>query len=104
MPRLMHAVIIFNPNSTGDSPALAQQFADDLQQWDAHLHIVLKKTERHGHGGKITEEAAKRLGDKLLVVSVSGHGGHHEVINGVMRAVNNGNKAPYCAVLPGGNA
>ncbi|WP_284976985.1 diacylglycerol kinase family protein [Arthrobacter sp. efr-133-TYG-104] len=94
-------VIIFNPNSTGDAPELAQQLHDKLQDLISYApEIVLRPTEHAGHAVDLARDAA--TGDRsVLVVSVSGDGGYNEVVNGVMQA---GNPKAVCAVLAAGNA
>lgn len=93
--------IIFNPNSTGNSPDMARELADQLQQEGHEPH--LKETERAGHATDLAYEAA--TGSKRpLIISVSGDGGYHEVINGALKAVDKAKASPVCAVLPGGNA
>ncbi|MFJ6455333.1 diacylglycerol/lipid kinase family protein [Paenarthrobacter sp. NPDC091669] len=94
-------VIIFNPNSTGDAPELAQQLHDRLKELLSYQpEIILQPTEHAGHAVDLAREAAGRGGD-VLVVSVSGDGGYNEVVNGVMQA---GNPRAVCAVRAAGNA
>ncbi|MBM7795019.1 diacylglycerol kinase family protein [Paenarthrobacter ilicis] len=94
-------VIIFNPNSTGDAPELAQQLHDKLKSLLSYNpEIVLQPTEHAGHAVDLAREAAAKGGD-VLVVSVSGDGGYNEVVNGVMQA---GNPKAVCAVRAAGNA
>jgi diacylglycerol kinase (ATP) len=94
-------VIIFNPNSTGDAPELAQQLHDDLKDLLSYQpDITLQPTEHAGHAVELAREAAAKGGD-VLVVSVSGDGGYNEVVNGVMQA---DNPQAVCAVLAAGNA
>ena len=81
-------VIIFNPNSTGDAPELAQQLHDRLKELLSYQpEITLQPTEHAGHAVDLAREAAGKGGD-VLVVSVSGDGGYNEVVNGVMQAGN----------------
>jgi diacylglycerol kinase (ATP) len=94
-------VIIFNPNSTGDAPDLAEQLRArlaDLLPYAAD--ITLQPTEHAGHAVELARDAAGAGGD-VLVVSVSGDGGYNEVVNGVMQA---GNPSAVCAVMAAGNA
>jgi diacylglycerol kinase family enzyme len=92
------AVVIFNPNSTGDSESNAREFARRLSKSDTTLSVKIVATEYAGHAEEIASEYA---GDsKTLVVSSSGDGGYNEVINGVL-----GSKGTCAvAVLPSGNA
>ncbi|MET3368639.1 UNVERIFIED_CONTAM: diacylglycerol kinase (ATP) [Jeotgalibacillus campisalis] len=94
-------VIIFNPNSTGDAPELAQQLHHRLKELLTYQpEIRLQPTEHAGHAVDLARDAASKGGD-VLVVSVSGDGGYNEVVNGVMQA---GNPRAVCAVRAAGNA
>ncbi|MFF2841181.1 diacylglycerol/lipid kinase family protein [Paenarthrobacter sp. NPDC057981] len=94
-------VIIFNPNSTGDAPELAQQLHQRLKEILSYEpELILQPTEHAGHAVDLAREAAAKGGD-VLVVSVSGDGGYNEVVNGVMQA---GNPRAVCAVRAAGNA
>ncbi len=93
------ATVIFNPNSTGGAQALAEQLRRDVASRLPELSVQLCGTERAGHAVELAEAAARRGGS--LIVSVSGDGGYHEVVNGVMRA---GDTDAVCAVLAAGNA
>lgn len=95
--------LIYNPNSTGDSQAIAKEFKKDLNKLRPDCEIILQKTTHAGHGEELGYKLAKKGADTLLI-SVSGDGGYHELVNGVMKAVDEGIRAPICAVLPGGNA
>ena len=101
--RFKKAVIIYNPNSTGNSEALAIEFRDGLKKLARREDIILQETTHAGHGEELGYNLTKRH-KNLLLVSVSGDGGYHELINGVMRAVDEGAPSPICAILPGGNA
>ncbi|MEO6513336.1 MAG: diacylglycerol kinase family protein [Candidatus Saccharimonadales bacterium] len=98
-----HIVIIYNPNSTGDSPSIAKKFAAEARTYLDASDVQLKETEHAGHAETLAYDAAKSLPD-VLIVSVSGDGGYHEVINGALRAQAKDGSKPVCAVLPGGNA
>ena len=93
-------IIIFNPKSTGDGPALAKKLATDLRKAAPDLDVELLKTRHQGHAAKLAEKPSPGK-EPILVVSASGDGGYHEVVNG---AINSGAKAPMCMVLPSGNA
>ncbi|MBT2567132.1 diacylglycerol kinase [Arthrobacter sp. ISL-85] len=101
-PRTFRSIaIIFNPNSTGDAPALAGQLRDSLNGLLPYApDIGLQPTNHAGHAVQLAREAAAGGGD-VLVVSVSGDGGYNEVVNGVMQA---GNPDAVCAVMAAGNA
>ena len=91
--------MIFNPNSTGDAPALAEQFRDELAERLPDLPVELRPTEHAGHAQDLARDAA--ASGRPLIVSVSGDGGYNEVVNGVMDA---GNAGAVAAVIGAGNA
>ncbi len=94
-------VIIFNPNSTGDAPKLAEQLRSNLAGLLPYApDIRLQPTEHAGHAVELARDAAGS-GGHVLVVSVSGDGGYNEAVNGVMQS---GNPNAVCAVMAAGNA
>ena len=94
-------VIIFNPNSTGDAPKLAEELRTRLGELLPYAaDIRLQPTDHAGHAVELARNAASSSRD-VLVVSVSGDGGYNEVVNGVMQA---GNPNAVCAVMAAGNA
>jgi diacylglycerol kinase family enzyme len=94
-------VIIFNPNSTGDAPRLAEKLRDRLVELLTYSpEIRLQPTSHAGHAVELAREASV-TGNNVLVVSVSGDGGYNEVVNGVMQG---GNPKAVCAVMAAGNA
>ena len=100
--RFESIVIIFNPNSTGDAPRLAEQLKDRLAELLPYpADVRLQPTEHAGHAVDLARQAAAAGGDRVLVVSVSGDGGYNEVVNGVMQS---GNRDAVCAVMAAGNA
>ncbi|MBC7707862.1 diacylglycerol kinase [Polaromonas sp.] len=103
MTSFTRAVVIYNPNSTGDSQAIAKEFCVELRKLRPKAKVTLTETTHAGHGEELGYELTKK-GKDLLLVSVSGDGGYHELVNGAMKAVDEGAAAPICAVLPGGNA
>ena len=94
--------VIYNPNSTGSSKTLATNFAQRLQQRLPKQQIELIATEHAGHGEEIAYDLAKKY-TSPLIISSSGDGGYHDVINGLMRAQEEGAK-PVAGLLPAGNA
>ena len=92
--------IIFNPNSTGDAPQLAQELATQLAERLPGVPTTLTETEHAGHAEELAKTAAHKS-KKPLIISVSGDGGYHEVVNGVMSA---GNPGAVAAVHAAGNA
>lgn len=93
------AVVIYNPHSTGNAPQLADRLREDLAELAPELAVVMCPTEHEGHGRELAEAAAAQ--GQPLVVSVSGDGGYNEVVDGLMRAANDG---AVGAVLAAGNA
>ncbi|MHA7189711.1 diacylglycerol/lipid kinase family protein [Arthrobacter sp. MDT2-16] len=99
-PRRFDAItIIFNPNSTGDAPTLAEELRNELAPALPETDVRLTPTEHAGHAIDLAREAASA--GNALVVSVSGDGGYNEVVNGVMAS---GRDDVVSAVLAAGNA
>ncbi|MDB5168348.1 MAG: putative lipid kinase [Candidatus Saccharibacteria bacterium] len=100
MTTIKKIIIIYNPNSTGDG----KSNAENLQKQLAHIStisVTLRPTEFAGHA----EEIVKKLPnyDTTMVISSSGDGGYHEVINGVLSHGENTTKI-ITGLLPSGNA
>ncbi|GAA1327505.1 diacylglycerol/lipid kinase family protein [Pseudonocardia xinjiangensis] len=93
-------VVIFNPNSTGRAPELAEELRAELADRSPDLPVTMSPTQHAGHGRDLAREAAA-AGGRPLIVSVSGDGGYNEVVDGVMKA---GNPDVVCAVMAAGNA
>ncbi len=94
-------IIIYNPNSTGDSAGNATRLHDELtSSLGTSVGISLVPTEYAAHAEQIARDAAKKYTDVLLISS-SGDGGYNEVVNGV---ITSGNRRAVCMVLPSGNA
>ena len=91
-------IIIFNPNSTGDSEYNAKDLKKKLVAAGYDGTVELVGTKFAGHAEEITEQRGEDEG--VLVVSSSGDGGYGEVVNGILQS---GGKAAV-AVLPSGNA
>ncbi|WP_345711816.1 acylglycerol kinase family protein, partial [Kineococcus glutinatus] len=96
-------VVVFNPNSTGDAPGNAHELRDQLAERRGDLAVELAGTQHAGHAEEIAERAVTEH-PATLVVSASGDGGYHEVVNGVVRARRGTPGAGVCAVLASGNA
>src|SRR6478672_13590354 len=92
------AVVIYNPNSTGDSEKNAKQFADDLKNESSEISIEIVATKYAGHAEEIAAEYADEK--NTIIISSSGDGGYNEVINGSL----SGKAECAVAVLPSGNA
>ncbi|NAZ83627.1 diacylglycerol kinase [Kineococcus sp. R8] len=96
-------VVVLNPNSTGDGPSNARALRDDLSERAPTVTVDLVETQHAGHAEELAYDAVRTHGD-VLVVSASGDGGYHEVVNGVVRAGRDGAVGGAAAVLPSGNA
>jgi diacylglycerol kinase family enzyme len=94
--------VIYNPNSTGSGEKLARQFEAKVREQLPKQKIELVQTEHAGHGEELSYEIAK-ASKHPLIVSSSGDGGYHDVVNGAMRATREG-FAPTTSLLPAGNA
>ncbi len=94
--------IIYNPNSTGSSESMAKEFAAELQRAIPEQSIDLIATEYAGHAEKLAYDIATSS-NRPLIISSSGDGGYHEVINGAMQAQAEG-AHPTTSLLPAGNA
>lgn len=96
------AAVIYNPRSTGSAKVKAQRLHKRLLRLGLNGRLI--ETKRPKHAEQIARDVASSS-DRPLIISVSGDGGYHEVINGVMKAVV-AKKAgtPVCAVEAGGNA
>jgi diacylglycerol kinase (ATP) len=92
-------VIVFNPQSTGDAPASAEELRAELARRLPDVPLELCPTRYAGHAREIAREVAAT--GRPLLVSVSGDGGYNEVVNGVVLA---GNDHAVCAVRAAGNA
>lgn len=95
-------VVVFNPNSTGDAPEDAARFRDELSERVPDLSVELLETEYAGHAEELASQAVLDV-PGTLVVSASGDGGYHEVVNGVMSAIKAGGRG-FATVVASGNA
>ena len=93
------AVVIFNPQSTGDAPRSSAGLRDELAIRLPALPVELCPTRHAGHARDLARDAART--GRPLIVSVSGDGGYNEVVNGVLDAAN---PDAVCAVRAAGNA
>jgi len=94
--------IIYNPNSTGSSKTLAEEFKSEIQNRIPEQKVKLIPTKYAGHAEKLAYKISKRT-KSPLIFSSSGDGGYNEVVNGAMRAQNKG-YTPTTGLLPAGNA
>lgn len=105
MPPIAEVVVVFNPQSSGDGERLAHELQERLHAAAPDLPVELVATEHAGHGRELAARHAARATPEhvVLVVSASGDGGFHDVVNGVVDA---GGAAvgAAAAVLAAGNA
>ncbi|MNH14253.1 Diacylglycerol kinase [compost metagenome] len=94
--------IIYNPKSTGSSERLARELEARLRADLPGQEIELIATGYKGHGRELAYSIAM-ASKNPLIISSSGDGGYHEVINGAMRAQSEG-AHPTTGLLPAGNA
>lgn len=94
-------VIIYNPNSTGNSEHNAKVFKKRLEAKRVKAKLTIISTDHAGHAEEIAERYASGK-TNVLIVSSSGDGGYNEVVNGVLKVAHHDNVAT--AVLPSGNA
>lgn len=94
--------IIYNPKSTGQSEELTQDFAAKIRQRLPDQQVELIATEYAGHAEELAYSLASSY-EKPLIISSSGDGGYNEVVNGAMKAQNEG-ATPTTGLLPAGNA
>lgn len=94
--------IIYNPNSTGHSRPLAEALRRDLKATLPDQTVKLMPTKYAGHAEKLAYQLAK-ASKRPLIISSSGDGGYHEVVNGLMKAHAEGAR-PIAGLLPAGNA
>lgn len=98
--KIDEVVIIYNPKSTGNSAENAKQLRADLKERSFKTPVKLFPTKHRGHA----EEIAKQYADKkqvTLIISSSGDGGYHELINGILHS---DAKNIIAGLLPSGNA
>lgn len=102
MPTFKQIAIIYNPNSTGPSKLAAKWLERGLRRRLPDTPVDLIATKHAGHAESIAYDYAVKY-SPVLVISSSGDGGYHEVVNGIMNASSDNSDA-FCAVLPAGNA
>lgn len=97
-------LIIYNPFSTsGRAKQKAVRLTRQLKR-KGFVNVKLRKSEFPGHSEQLAYEEAKRE-QNPLIISVSGDGGYHEVVNGALRAQSTDKKVrPICAILAAGHA
>ncbi len=93
---------MYNPVSTGPSKANANELAEQIEKQTTNSVVKLTPTKYPGHAEKLAIQAMSNYVSPLIISS-SGDGAYHEMINGVMKVKKRNPKA-VVAVLPSGNA
>lgn len=101
MPRYSAISVIYNPKSTGLSQKNAERLRLQLAG-SIDIPVAIIPTQRAGHAQQLAYELSF-ASPRPLIISASGDGGYNEVINGVMRAQNEG-AIVATGLLPSGNA
>jgi len=94
--------IIYNPNSTGSGKQMAEELREELKKLMPKASVEMVKTKRPRHGQELAYKLAK-ASKRALVISASGDGGYHDVINGLLKAQAEG-ATPVASLIPAGNA
>lgn len=100
MTAIKKIIIIYNPNSTGDGKLNAETLKAKLAD-SPDIQVTLQPTESAGHAEQIVKELPESEG--TMVISSSGDGGYHEVVNGALLR-NDSTSTIVCGLLPSGNA
>jgi sphingosine kinase len=83
MPPKRKLLVLLNPFSGAGQAATSWQIAEPIME-KAHVDIKLIRTERAGHAYDIVSQEL-RPGDYDGIITVSGDGLIHEVVNGIYR-------------------
>lgn len=100
MAGIKKIIIIYNPNSTGNGKKNAEALQAQLAATPT-IHVTLQPTDFAGHAEEIVQKLENR--EDTMVISSSGDGGYHEVINGVLSHGEPTSKI-ITGLLPSGNA
>lgn len=96
-------VIVSNPHASGNGPGNARWLARGLSDLAPDLPVEVVESRYPGHAVSLARTAAAAA-PATLVISASGDGGYHEVVNGALQSVAAGHRDTFTAVLPSGNA
>ncbi len=101
----MRALLVVNPKATATTPRVRDVLARAL---GSDLKVDVAETQRRGHAIELGAQAADEGLD--LVVVLGGDGTVNEVVNGLLRPLDDGNDEaatraalPALAVVPGGS-
>lgn len=98
MNQPLETTIIYNPISTGNSKQHAEELRDSLSE--KGFPVVLTETEYAGHAVELARNSANE-NPNAYIVSSSGDGGYHEIINGILTSEH---PSAIAGLLPSGNA
>lgn len=99
MQDIRRIVVIYNPKSTGWSLELSERFKRRAEK-RLDIPVMVVATKRRGHAEQLAKKYADAK-DGTMIVSCSGDGGYHEVVNGVLSSKH---PSALLGLLPGGNA
>ena len=99
MRALKRIVVIYNPKSTGWSLELSERFKRRAVR-RLKIPVEIMATKYQGHAEALARQFAD-ANDGTMIVSCSGDGGYHEIVNGVLSSKN---PSVLLGLLPGGNA
>lgn len=89
--------LIANPKSSGDGLVKAKELRKKLRESFPKTTVEIKKTQRPGHASDIAATLWKKH-PRALFISVSGDGGYHDMVNGLMKAAGPTRRRPLCAI------
>jgi diacylglycerol kinase (ATP) len=101
MPQYSTITIIYNPNSTGPGLQQAKKLHRELAKLLPHQQVEVVPTQYAGHAEELAYSFALASPNPLIICA-SGDGGYHEVVNGLMKAQEEG-ATPTACLLPAGN-
>lgn len=100
MTMIKKIIIIYNPNSTGDGKTNAENLQKEIAA-ASKIPVSLQPTNFAGHAEKIAQKLSTT--NHTMVISSSGDGGYHEVVNGILSHGTDASKI-IAGLLPSGNA
>lgn len=100
MAMIKKIIIIYNPNSTGNGKKNAEIFQEQIAT-TSKIPVTLQPTDFAGHAEEIVRDLPNTEG--IMVISSSGDGGYHEVVNGILSHGEKTNNL-IAGLLPSGNA
>jgi diacylglycerol kinase family enzyme len=100
MAMIKKIIIIYNPNSTGDGKTNAENLQKEIAAV-SKIAVSLQPTDFAGHAEKIAQKLSTT--GHIMVISSSGDGGYHEIVNGILSHGKDADKI-IAGLLPSGNA